>query len=236
MKDQAITQAAADPWRIGIPRATNGSRGTLLPRHPAPTRQRSRHFGTTRLVARIEMLVTPIPSTKHQFLIATICRSVEDRHPESEHREPRDLLATTVTANKRRKANKNLIATTSNSKIAPISSKQRTSQKLIATRTPLPLHLSFASYSRATPFSRRERHRIPDSIFTLLRGKGAVTKLQPIGNSLAASAHAASPTPRLVETERTPRPDDKLAWENFFRGKLNAPLFGFKRKISKGAT
>ena len=49
-----------------------------------------------------------------------------------------------VTAKPKRKANKRLIATTPNSRFAVFTGKQRRSQKLIATKTALPLHLSFA--------------------------------------------------------------------------------------------
>ena len=47
--------------------------------HLAPSRQRSRHFGTTRPAARIETGLTPIPSTKLQFQIATICKCIGGR-------------------------------------------------------------------------------------------------------------------------------------------------------------
>jgi len=48
-------------------------------------------------------------------------------------------------ANKRRKAKQKLIATTSNSKLGATSSKERTSQNLIATKMLPVVHLSFAS-------------------------------------------------------------------------------------------
>jgi len=136
--------------------------------HLAPSRQRSRHFGTTRPAARIETPVTPIPSIKHLFLIATICKCIGCRSTKAASAGtpsvrlrtallarakkflpslPPCLLALMppATAKPKRKAKENLIATTPKLKIAAISGKQRTSQKLIATKTPLPLCFTFAS-------------------------------------------------------------------------------------------
>jgi len=61
-------------------------------------------------------IIATCPEAKQIRKAKKKCRSVEDRHPESDHREPRDLSSITLTANKKQKAKKKLIATTQNSK------------------------------------------------------------------------------------------------------------------------
>ena len=149
---------------------------------------------TLRRDARIEIHLTPIPSTKLPFLIATICTlllhalrghfrgsELQLRHKNghnghtfgaSRHfgtsaalfaRAKKDRVWSSrvtshqslVTTNKQRKAKKNLIATTPNSKIGQSHRKRRTSQNLIATKTALPVRLVFAGH----PKGGQIRHR-----------------------------------------------------------------------------
>jgi hypothetical protein len=57
-----------------------------LPRGAAPTKLSSDTI-PNRYNRIIEMQLTPVVSSQSPFLIGTICLSVEDRHPEPEHRE-----------------------------------------------------------------------------------------------------------------------------------------------------
>ena len=86
---------------------------------------------------RVEVLLTPIPSTKPLFLLDTQTTLATSR-------QSRTASHRLQGAKKNLPAVAGLIATTPNSKIDVRTENERTSQKLIATKTPLSVRRTFA--------------------------------------------------------------------------------------------